>query len=114
MRPDGILHAVIDLEDPPTAEHASECVEVGCQLSRESVPPVNLEIIRVPYADRSVRQFRMEEMEPPPCRAVATVDQALVTIFRTCQQVESPEVPTEVFRNVAAAVEWIEAQTAVR
>ena len=110
LRPDGILHTVIDFEDAPTEEFASEYVNARRELSGESVPPVILEIIRTPYADRPVRQFLLNEMAPPPCRAVVTVDSSLETIFRTYQLVEDPPVPTEVFRSVAAAVEWIKAQ----
>ena len=112
LRPDGILHAIIDFEDAPTAEHASEYVQVRGELCGDVVPPVILEMIKTPYADRSVRQLLMQEMPQPPCRAVVTIDPAFVTIFRTYQLVEDPVVPTEVFRTVAAAVEWIEDQTA--
>lgn len=111
LRPDGILHAVIDFEDPPTEKYATEYVDARRELSGESVPPVILEIVRTPYADRSVRQFLLGELAPPPCRAVVTLDSSMETIFRTYQLVEAPSTPTEVFRTVEAAVEWIKAQT---
>jgi hypothetical protein len=112
LRPDGILHAIVDFEDAPTPEHVSEYLQARRELCGDQTPPVILQMIKTPYADRSVRQLLMKEMSPPPCRAVVTIDSAFVTIFRTYQLAEDPVVPTEVCSTAEAAVEWIEAQTA--
>ena len=112
MRSDGIVHAVFDFDGSPGIGAAEEYLAVRNELIGTSPIPVLLEIVRMPYVNRSHRQFLMEELTPPPFRAVVTTDSSLVTMFRTFQLVDKADVPTEFFRTVAAAVEWIEAQTA--
>ena len=112
LRPDGILHVVFDFDGLPTEEIASEFIAARQELIGEEDPPVLIELVRVPYVDRSIREFLMKEMSPPPCRAVVSTDNSLVTMFRTFQFVDKAVVPTEFFSSVAAAVEWIEAQRA--
>jgi hypothetical protein len=112
LRPDGILHAVIDFTEPPTAETAAEYVAARVELVGAEPPPVLLEIINVPYAERTVRSFLMDTMTPPPCRAVVVSDPTLMTLFRTYEVVAPTPVPTEILPTVEAAVEWIHTQTA--
>jgi hypothetical protein len=107
LRPDGILHAVIDFVDPPTKETAAEYVAARTELIGSTPPPVILEIVRVPYSERTVRSFLMETMPPPPCRAVVVSDPTLMTIFQTYELMAPQAVPTEVFPNVEAAVRWL-------
>ena len=112
LRTDGILHVVFDFESLPTKEIVAQFVAVRQELIGEETPPVLIELIHIPYVDRSIRQFLMEELTSPHCRAVVTTDSSLVTMFHTFQLVDHADVPTEFFSSVAAAVEWIEARTA--
>jgi hypothetical protein len=112
LRPDGILHVIIDIAESPTKETAEEYVAARTELAGPKTPPVLLEIVRVPYAERSVRSFLMDSMTPPPCRAVVASDPTLMTIYRTYELVTHPPVPTEMFPTVEAAVDWIHAQMA--
>ena len=109
LRPDGILHAIIDIPEPPTTETAEEHVAARTELAGPKTPPLLLEIVQVPYAERSVRSFLMDTMPPPPCRAVVVSDPTLMTIYRTYELVADRPVPTEMFPTVEAAVDWIPA-----
>ncbi|NNC41043.1 MAG: hypothetical protein HKN95_10160 [Acidimicrobiia bacterium] len=111
MRPDGILHIVFDFEELPSPESVDEFVTIHQELVGIDVPPVIIELVEIPYIDRSIRQLFMEKIAPPPCRAVVTTDQALLTMFRTFQMIDAADVPTEVVPTVEAAVSWIQAQT---
>ncbi len=112
LRPDGILHVVIDFAESPTKEAAEEFIAVRSELIGTEPPPVVIEIIRLPYTERTVRSFLMDTMKPPPCRAVVVTDPTLRTLFRTYEVVSPTPVPSEVFATVEAAVEWIHAWTA--
>ncbi len=110
LRPDGILHSVIDISEPPTAETAREYIAARTELVGPTTPPVLLEIVQIPYAERSVRSLLMENMPPPPCRAVVVSDPTLMTIFRTYEVLANAPVPTQLFSTVEAAIDWIHAQ----
>ena len=112
LRPDGILHAVFDFDEASAAGVAEDYLAARGDLVGSDPPPVLVEILGVPYVEREMRMFLMNGLSPPPCRAVVTTDQALVTMFRTYQMVEQTVVPTEFFTAVDAAVDWIHAQTA--
>ena len=110
LRPDGILHAVFDFEGKPTEEAVAEYLLTREEMIGDGSVPSIVEIVKIPYVDRSIRQFLMDEMRPPPCRAVVTTDHALLTMFRTYQMVDGARTPTEVFATVEAAVDWIKSQ----
>jgi hypothetical protein len=112
LRPDGILHAVFDFEIDPSLEEAAAYLEARRELVGSKVPPVLLEIVKIPYVERHIRSYFMSEMEPPPCRAVVATDPSYVTLWRSFQLVDPADVPSELFRTVDRAVEWIKAQTA--
>ena len=112
LRPDGILHIVFDFETKPTLEAAAALLEARRELIGAEVPPVLLEIVKIPYIDRDVRSYFMKEMESPPCRAVVATNPSYVTLWRSFQLVDPSGVPSELFRNVDRAVEWIHEQTA--
>lgn len=107
LRPDGILHVVIDFTDSPTQETAEEFIAARTELVGTDPPPVILEILKHPYAERAVRSFLMDTMTPPPCRAVVVADPTLITLFRTYEVVSPTPVPTEILPTVEAALEWI-------
>jgi hypothetical protein len=107
LRSDGILHVVIDFTDPPTEEVAAEFVAARTELIGTEPPPVLIEIVQQPYAERTVRSFLMDTMTPPPCRAVVVSDPTLLTLFRTYEVVAPTPVPTEIFPTVEAALVWI-------
>ena len=107
LRSDGILHMVIDFTEPPTTETAAEYIAARAELVGAEPPPVLLEIIQVPYAERTVRSFLMDTMTPPPCRAVVVSDPTLMTIYRTYEVVAQSPIPTEIFPTVEAAADWI-------
>jgi len=110
LRPDGILHVVIDFTEPPTKETAAEFVAARTELVGTEPPPVLVEIIQQAYAERAVRSFLMGTMTPPPCRAVVVSDPTLMTLFRTYEVVSPAPVPTEIFPTVEAALEWIQSR----
>lgn len=112
LRPDGILHAVFDFDEDRPPGVAEEYLAARAGLVGSDPPPVVVEIINIPYVDRSIREFLLGAMPPPPCRAVVSADQALITMFRTYQMVEPTAVPTEFFSAMDAAIDWIRAQTA--
>ena len=107
LRPDGILHVVIDCTVPPTAELAAKFVAARTELVGTEPPPVLIEIVRQPYTERAVRTLFMEAMTPPPCRAVVVSDPTLILLFRTYEMVAPTPVPTEIFPTVEAALVWI-------
>ena len=110
LRTDGILHAVFDFEHKPDEESVEEYLSVRDDLIGAGSPPTILEIAKIPYVDRSIRQFLMDGLRPPPCRAVVTTDQALLTMFRTYQMMDGANTPTQVFPTVEMAVDWIKSQ----
>ncbi len=111
LRPDGILHIVFDFDIKPTLEEAAAFLEARRELIASLEPPVLLEIVRIPYIDRHVRAYFMKEMESPPCRAVVATNPSYVTLWRSFQLVDPSGVPSELFRTVDRAVEWIQEQT---
>ncbi|MDH5372315.1 MAG: hypothetical protein OEX97_05170 [Acidimicrobiia bacterium] len=112
LRPDGILHAMFDFGDVSPVDAASEYLAARDELIGSNRVPVLVEIINIPYVDRSIREFLMGGMTPPPCRAVVVSDPAFLTMFRTYQLVDPTDVPTAIFATVEAAVAWIHTQTA--
>jgi hypothetical protein len=112
LRADGILHAVFDFDEGVSQSAAEEYLTVRDELVGSDPGPVMLEMIRVPFVDRAIRQFLVDGLAPPPCRAVVAYDPALLTLFRSFELVESAEVPTRGFASVDAAVDWIHAQMA--
>lgn len=111
IRPDGILHIVFDFDEKPTLEEAALFLEARRDLVGSEMPPVVIEIVRIPYIDRHVRSYFMKEMESPPCRAVVATNPSYVTLWRSFQLVDHSGVPSELFRTVDRAVEWIQEQT---
>ena len=112
LRPDGILHIVFDFDTKPTLDDVVAFLEARCELIGTEVPPVLIEILRIPYIERHVRSYFMKEMESPPCRAVVATNPSYVTLWRSFQLVDPSGVPSELFRTVDRAVEWIQEQTA--
>ena len=112
LRPDGILHAVFDFETEPSLDEAAAYLEARRELIGSEVPPVLLEIVKIPYIERQIRSYLMSEMEPPPCRAVVATNPSYVTLWRSFQLVDPSGVPSELFRTVDRAVEWIRDQMA--
>ena len=110
VRPDGILHVVFDFDDPPTEEATAEFVAARNDLVGWKPPPVIVEIVHIPYVDRSVRGFLMGSLVPPPCRAVVTSDPSFAKMFRTYGLVDPAEVPSKYFATIEAAVAWIHNQ----
>ncbi|MDF1597200.1 MAG: hypothetical protein P1T08_14065 [Acidimicrobiia bacterium] len=113
LRTDGILHVVFDFDGEATKEAAVEYLEARAELGVSPPPPVLLEIVQIPYVERSIRSFFMDGLPTPPCRAVVASDDAFLTMYRTFQLVEPTAVPTEVFPTVEAAVAWIHEQTSL-
>jgi hypothetical protein len=111
MRPDGILHIVFDFDDKPSLDDAAGFLDARRELIGSEVPPVLLEIVKIPYVDRHVRAYFMKEMDSPPCRAVVATNPSYVTLWRSFQLVDPSGVPSELFRTVGRAVEWIQEQT---
>jgi hypothetical protein len=112
LRSDGILHAIFDFDGAPTTETVAEFLAVRNELVGSVQVPVLVEIVKIPYVDRSIREFLMGGMTPPVCRAVVVSDPTFLTMFRTYQLVDTADVPTSVFSTVETAVDWIHAQTA--
>ena len=114
LRADGILHAVFDFDESVAQSAAEEYLAVRDELVGSDPGPVMLEMIRVPFVDRAIRQFLVDGLAPPPCRAVVATDPALLTMFRSFELVQSADVPTRIFMTVDAAVDWIHEQAAAR
>lgn len=110
LRPDGILHIVFDFDSEPTLETAAAFLDARRELIGSDVPPVLLEIVKIPYVERHVRSYFMKEMDSPPCRAVVATNPSYVTLWRSFQLVDPSGVPSELFRTVDRAVEWIQEQ----
>jgi hypothetical protein len=110
MRPDGILHTVFDFDGTSSEVLAAEYLSARQEMAGPTPPPVLIELIKIPYTDRSVRTFFMDSLPNPPCRAVVATDPTLVAMFRTFELVDSASVPTQFFQNVDTAVDWIHAQ----
>jgi len=110
-RPDGILHTVFDFDGRPSEELAAEYLSARRDLTGATPAPVLLELVRLPYTDRSIRSFFMSKLAPAPCRAVVATDPTLVAMFRTFELVDPADVPTQIFSNVDTAVDWIHSQT---
>ena len=108
LRPDGILHAVFDFET--TGEGAAEYLAAREELIGSTVPPVIIEIVRMPFVERAVRTFLMSGMAPPPCRAIVSTDPTLINMWRSFNIVDPAKVPSEVFPTVERALEWIRTQ----
>jgi len=112
LRPDGILHIVFDFETEPTLEATEAFLEARRELIGADVPPVLFEIVKIPCIDRHIRSYFMTQMENPPCRAVVATNSSYVTLWRSFQLVDPADVPSELFRTVDRAVEWIRTQIA--
>lgn len=110
IRPDGILHVVFDFDGEMTQEVAAAYVQVRNAMVGTESPPVLIQIKRFPYVDRSIRSFFLSELAHPPCRAVVSVDQTFITLWRTFELVSPVNVPSKVFPNIDRAVEWIHEQ----
>lgn len=114
LRADGILHAVFDFGESVSQSGAEEYLAVRNELVGSDPGPVMLELIRVPFVERAIRQFLVDGLVPPPCRAVVATDPTFLTMFRSFELVQPVDVPTRVFATVQAAVDWIHTQTAAR
>lgn len=110
MRPDGILHVVFDFEGEITQEIAAAYLDVRNAMVGTASPPVLIQIKRFPYVERSIRSFFLSGLAHPPCRAVVSVDQTFITLWRTFDLVSPVEVPSKVFPNLDNAVQWIHEQ----
>ncbi len=111
MRSDGILHAIFDFDMNPSMEAVAAYLEARRELIGPVASPALIEIVKLPYVERHIRSFFMAEMNPPPCRAVVATDPSYVALFRSFQLVDPSDVPTELFRSIEPAIEWIRAQT---
>lgn len=107
LRPDGILHIVVDFTDDASEERAAEYVRARDELAAGKNPPVLIEILATTFVERSIREFMMSNQIPSPCRAIVATDPSFVTIWRSFQMMDRAGVPTKVFTNVPSAVEWI-------
>lgn len=112
LRPDGILHATFDFDDVSPVDVAAEYLAVRGDLIGSDRVPVLLEIVNIPYVDRSIRESLVGGLTPPCCRAVVVSDPALLAMFRTYQLVDPADVLTAVLPTVEAAVDWIHTQPA--
>lgn len=110
LRPDGILHIVVDFTDDATEEDAAEYLQVRDELAAGGNPPALIEILATTFVERSIREFMMENQTPPPCRAVVATDPSLVTIWKSFQMMDPSGVPTRIFPSVSRAVAWIHEQ----
>ena len=107
MRDDGILHVVFDFDTEPTAELIAEYMAARSELAGTPPPPVIVEILRVPFVERAIRQGFMKDLAPPPCRAIVVTDPTFDTNYRAFELVSPSSVPTRVFRGLDRAVAWI-------
>ncbi len=110
MRPDGILHTVFDFDGSSSKELAAEYLAARGEMAGPTPPPVLIELIKIPYTDRSIREFFMDNMPPSPCRAVVATDPTAVALFRTFELVNPAPVPTQIFSTIDTAVDWIQTQ----
>ena len=94
----------------PTEEDIAHYLVSRAELVGADSPPVLIEVIRIPYVDRSIRESFVKGLtrSPAPCRAVVTPDPSLQRMFHTYEMVEPVDIPSETFPSVEAAVEWIE------
>ena len=110
MRRHGILHTVFDFDGSSSKELAAEYLSARQEMAGPTPPPVLIELIKMPYTDRSIRTFFMDSLPPPPCRAVVATDPTVVALFRTFQLVDDAPVPTQIFSTIDTAVDWIHTQ----
>ncbi len=107
MRDDGILHVVFDFDTEPTREAAAEYMAARSKIAGTPPPPVIVEILQIPFVERATRQSFMNELVPPPCRAIVVTDPTFDTNYRAFELVNPASVPTRVFRQLDDAVSWI-------
>jgi len=108
LRDDGILHTVFDVDARPTVRAANEYIETRKSLIGDQPVPVIIEIIRIPFVDRSIREFFMQTVGRPTCRAIVTDEPTYINLFRTFQLVDPANTPSAVFATVDQALAWIE------
>jgi hypothetical protein len=108
LRDDGILHTVFDFDARPTIRAANEYIEARKSLIGDRPVPVIIQIIRISFVDRSIREFFMQTVGRPTCRAIVTDEPTFVNLFRTFQLVDPAKTPSAVFPTVDQALAWIE------
>jgi hypothetical protein len=107
LRDDGILHARFDLGTEPSPDTAKEYLAARDELCGARSVPVIVEIVRIPFVERTLRGVFMSGMHPPLCRAVVTTDTTYRSMFKSFEILDEPRIPTEFFPTVDAAVVWI-------
>jgi hypothetical protein len=107
LRPDGILHVVLDFTGPPTAAAADEFLAARASLVGDRRVPVILELRRVPYVTRWIRLRFMRRLQPGACRAVVTTSSTCGAFFRTYELLSPSPVPSRTFLTVEEAEAWI-------
>jgi hypothetical protein len=110
LRDDGILHTVFDFDGRPTLRAANEYIETRRSLVGDRSVPVLIEIVRITFVERTIREFFMQEVGRPPCRAIVTDEPTFISLFRTFQLVDPAGTPSAVFATVDQALAWIEAR----
>jgi hypothetical protein len=107
LRPDGILHTVVDFTEDASEADAAEYLQSRDELTAGTNPPVLVEIRATAFVERSIREFLMSGRIAAPCRAVVARDPSIVTIWKSFELVDNSGVPTKMFSSVPRAVEWI-------